>query len=398
MAVIEIELPRELPEDVCGEIAKRACYCDLSIERSHYDPAASMLQVTIGAGADGASIEAKVRKLVAKMKSQRLAVQPKTLRTRQRANGRIATGVFETLRESGDLHAEGIGTVARGGDFLALFSELDQLVERLGSHHFGASPRSYNVLIPSEWLRRAGYFASFPHSLTFAMHMGEDYERLEQFAGRHKNGEPVHFDAIEELTQPEYCLSPAVCYHAYGSLLDRGLRSEDQGLLTYSSLGRCFRYESKNLTDLDRLWEFSMREIIFVGERDRVLEARSRSMDLTWRLVEILDLDAELVTAADPFFATDFNALRYFQLSNDLKFELQLPVREDRRVACASFNYHEQFFGARFGIRTAAGDEAHTGCAAFGLERFVYACLAQLGMEESRRRIRAAESELLAVR
>jgi hypothetical protein len=395
MATFRIPLPKELPEDVCGEIAKRTCYCDHAIEGARYVKDGGDLEVVVSPNCDVTAVEVKVRKLVAKMKTERLAVQPRTLRSRSGSNAAYASDVFERLCNDEDIRTEGTGIVARGGQFLNFLSELDRFLERLAWAHFRAPVRSYPVLIPSEWLRRAGYFASFPHSLTFAMHLGEDYDRLEEFARRHKKGEPVHFNAIEELTQPEYCLSPAVCYHAYGGLMDRTLAASEGGLRTFTAVGRCFRYESKNITDLDRLWEFSMREIVFVGEGPRVLEARERSIELTWRLVELLDLHAEIATAADPFFATDFNALRYFQLSNELKFELQLPVNPERTIACASFNYHEQFFGSRFNVKTAAGEDVHTGCAAFGLERFVYACLSQLGMSESRCRLREAEAELL---
>jgi len=74
-------------------------------------------------------------------------------------------------------------------------------------------------------------------------------------------------------------------------------------------MNRCFRYESKNITELDRLWEFSMREIVFIGAKDEVLTAKAESLELVWKLIEILDLTAHIETASDPFFASDLSLI-----------------------------------------------------------------------------------------
>jgi len=44
-------------------------------------------------------------------------------------------------------------------------------------------------------------------------------------------------------------------------------------------------------------------------------------------------------------FASDFPSLRFFQLANDLKYELKVDISPDVSIACASFNYHERFSG-----------------------------------------------------
>jgi seryl-tRNA synthetase len=102
-----------------------------------------------------------------------------------------------------------------------------------------------------------------------------------------------------------------------------------------------------------------------------------------WQLVDLLDLSARIETACDPFFASDFPSLRFFQLANDLKYELKVDTAPDQSVACASFNYHERFFGTRFEIGAGDGQPAHTGCAAFGLERLLYACICQHGFKHA---------------
>ncbi len=332
------------------------------------------------------------------MQSERLVVQPKVIKQRVRENNSFFPDVYEMLCKKGDVYKEGTGVIAKGGEFLALLQAFDLFFEKLGILKYEAPPRTYNTLIPTDWLRRAGYFTSCAHSLTFAFHLVEDLDRLNAFADRHSSNKALHLESIDEIATPEYCLSPAVCYHAYGAL--EGMQFDDvqDGLKVFTAKGSCFRYESKNITDLDRLWEFSMREIIFIGEKEKVIAARKESMEIIWRLIEILDLTASIETASDPFFSTEFKSLRFFQLANELKFELNLDISEEKSIAAASFNYHENFFGSNFSITSADGSDVHTGCAAFGLERLVYAVYAQIGYENGIERLKTASQELLGER
>jgi len=48
-----------------------------------------------------------------------------------------------------------------------------------------------------------------------------------------------------------------------------------------TALGNCFRYESTNLTGLERLWDFAMREIVFVGLASCVLENRDKRVQVS---------------------------------------------------------------------------------------------------------------------
>jgi seryl-tRNA synthetase len=46
-----------------------------------------------------------------------------------------------------------------------------------------------------------------------------------------------------------------------------------------------------------------------------------------------------------------------------------------------SFNYHREHFGETWGLRSEAGDAAHTGCVAFGIDRLAVALFATHGLE-----------------
>lgn len=389
MTTIEIKLDESVASDIAEEITKKVCYLNQTIAHARLLKAEGKIQVEINDANQVESVRSGVENLIAKMKAGRARVKPEVLRQRESALKLRAARTYRGLSR------EGFGTLARDGEFLQILHRFDSLFKNIGIKHFGAVEQEYNALIPTDWLRRAGYLSSFPHSLTFAIHLREDYDMIEKFAARHRKGEELNFASLDEIANSEYCLSPAVCYHTYGVLSTLPPHQISGDLGVFTAQNRCFRYESKNIADVERLWEFSMREIVLVGKKDQVLEARSKGIELVWQLVELLDLTAWLETAVDPFFTTDFQSKRFFQLANQLKYELRLPLRENESLAVASFNYHENFFGDKFTISTTDGTQVHTGCIAFGLERFVHAVLIQLGVDSTLAGLEQAEQKFL---
>ena len=170
-----------------------------------------------------------------------------------------------------------------------------------------------------------------------------------------------------------------MCYHLYFSLADRPLPG---GQIAATAVGNCFRYEAINLVSLERLWNFTMREIIFVGPKDYVLENREKGRQLMERILEEIGLAYRVESANDPFFIGEFRKQAAFQSAFQLKFEIRarLPFR-DSTLAVGSYNYHQDFFGRSLNITLPDDSPAHTGCIAFGLERMAFAFLAQYGLE-----------------
>jgi len=111
-----------------------------------------------------------------------------------------------------------------------------------------------------------GYFHSFPHSLTFATHLHSELDNIDEFAQQAACDTEGHLDVPMDRFAPiEALLSPAVCYHLYFALADKPLPN---GQVIATAVGNCFRYESTNLNSIERLWNFTMREVIFVGAKD----------------------------------------------------------------------------------------------------------------------------------
>lgn len=239
------------------------------------------------------------------------------------------------------------------------------------------TPLQTPTLIPAPVLARCDYFRSFPQYVSFVSHLHEEYATIADFRQRHQDRDTLDEASRADLDLPDACLSPAVCYHVYHR--HAGETIPDTGT-TYDVRGRCFRFESTNLSDLRRLWEFTMRELVFVGTRDWVMAQREEAISRFIPLFDALGLPAEIRTASDPFFvAPDATAKTYFQLSSETKYEISVGLGGEERLAVGSFNYHTDFFGRAF--ETVAGETgpAHSVCVAFGMERLVHAILAHHG-------------------
>jgi seryl-tRNA synthetase len=276
--------------------------------------------------------------------------------------------------------------VALAGPALACYRAVDEMCVALGHSAFGAVDEVYPTLIPTDILGRCGYFTSFPHTVSMVTHLVEDFDLIEEFRQANAKAPPLTVPRREALVTPEACLSPAVCYHCYQAIEGRTLPERGH---VVTSVGRCFRYESKNITGLDRLWDFTMREIIFVGTEQMVSARRQEAIEHAKAQMELWDLDCSIEGANDPFFSAAYATKTYYQVRSDLKYELRLAVEpgadgEARSIASASFNLHENFFGKTFTITAADGQPAFTGCAAWGIERWVLAAFTQHGFEPAR--------------
>jgi seryl-tRNA synthetase len=244
---------------------------------------------------------------------------------------------------------------------------------------FGAAPYRFPSLIPAKSLERVGYFRAFPHSLSFVTHLREDLDAIDNFAQHAACDEHGLNTPVDSFAKIQALLSPAVCYHLYFALADKPLPG---GKLAATAVGNCFRYESVNLASLERLWNFTMREVIFVGPKDFVLQNRETGRERMRGFFEEIGLAYRVESANDPFFIGEFKKQAAFQSAFQLKFEIRagLPFKQST-LAVGSYNYHQDFFGRSLNITLPDGSPAHTGCIAFGLERMAFAFLSQYGLD-----------------
>lgn len=217
----------------------------------------------------------------------------------------------------------------------------------------GATEETFPAEIPLATLGRAGFTTAFPEKLVFTGKRGDESAR-----------------------------PPAVCYHHYPCVSDGTLEG---GESIVTAIGRCYRneFDPNSPHPVERLAAFTMREIIAVGDAALIEKLRNELMVRVRLWLNELALRGHIEVASDPFFTSEGRGRMLMQQMLPLKYELRLDVGPaGRSVAAASFNNHERHFGRAFSILLPSGEHAHSGCVAFGWERWVIAFVNQHGPDE----------------
>ncbi len=339
------------------------------------------IDLSLRQGADPDEVARKLRFVVENDVLGQLPYEPKVVWRQEATQG--PHDVFEELVARGVASNAGEGQVALGQPVLALMDYLDTRFRALALERFDAREFRYPTLIPTAVMRRCGYFQSFPHLMMFVSRLHGDVDTYRGFMDAEASQEDLTERLRSDSADFNYCLPPTMCFHTYHQLSDKRLQSPS---LAVTSRGRSFRHESRYRRSLERLWDFTIREIVFLGPLNFVLESRTRLMHLTFELATALRLGGYCEVATDPFFVNSGAADRVWsQQLLELKYELRMPLDATRDVAVCSFNFHERFFGESFAIQPPQGAEAiYTACAGYGLERFTYAFLCQHGLDPAR--------------
>lgn len=286
---------------------------------------------------------------------------------------------FQSLVESGQLVMVAEGQYLIQGDFLDLMKGLDKIALEIAAE-LGAVEQEYPTFVPVELLRDINYFRDFPHHIIVGTALAEDREALGRFAQAHDSTKKDYDSLSVEgmLEKVKMVAAPSVCYTCYYSLRNREIR----GNMVITAKNRCSRNEPQGYGSLRRLKNFTMREIIFLGEREFVLRQRQKMLDATRELMTSLGMAGKIQSAHDPFFTNDAAYKAIFQESFRLKYEWLAYLPFDKQyLAICSVNLHNDSFGKAFGIRLAGGDVAQSACVGFGLERWAYAVLSQFGFD-----------------
>lgn len=373
-----------IPAHLTKEVQSKLAYVDERINHVEVSESGDLIRIVLNVPiaaenqAERLRLEEKIQRVVLSMVKG--AIKPKVQVLEDFLDRPVPYNLdpMQSLLESGEVNQESVGVFTLGPLLTRLVDYFEGLFLELADS-FGAVPYRFPTLIPAHYLERVNYFRAFPHSLSFVTHLREDLDAIDDFSQHAACDEHGLVTPLDSFSPIQNLLSPAVCYHLYFALADKAL---PDGRLIATAVGNCFRYEAINLLSLERLWNFTMREVIFVGSKDFVLENRELARQRMSKVLGKLGLAYRVESANDPFFIGEFRKQAAFQSAFQLKFEIRarLPFK-DSTLAVGSYNYHQDFFGRSLNISLPDGSPVHTGCVAFGLERIAYAFLAQFGLD-----------------
>jgi seryl-tRNA synthetase len=374
-----IRIAVEIPAALHRDIEQGVYYCSESILGSRVDRSnGAALDLDLSDEADRDEIERTVLRWVEQTIASSLAFEDRTVS--EWGDARPFRASPEDVSSSRELRPMGEGLVAYGPRLTRALRCVVDVCEQL-SQAVGAEPFTLPAVATVEQLHQCDYLRQFPQQLSFVTHLREDHTVIDTFAADCR--EASRADACQPRSGAVHpfgrLLRPAVCYHVY-PYFEGDTISTDPYLVC--AHGDCFRYESRNTTGLDRLFDFRMYEVVALGTEEGIRRWRE---DMMSRVVEIfsgLGLPGRVKTSNDPFFVSGSVMKSTFQRAYDLKYELEVPFpNREGNLAVASFNAHQEFFGRRFDIKLADGAVANTGCTALGVDRILAALLVHHGLE-----------------
>ena len=213
------------------------------------------------------------------------------------------------------------------------------------------------------FLRYAARYRALPVDLPSLIGAGELETAGYLPKDAHQVGRISTFDSADHAA----CLSPAGCLPLY-PMLARAKSPLPPSAFT--AMCRVFRYEGGRFDQEDpcaRLWEFRVREIIFLDGEVNCRTRRAEFIDFMSLILKHLDISFEICTAADMFISPEYAKQTFFQLLKGTKIECRI-VSEGGSISVASFNDHAGHFVSKFNIPTKS-DGLGTFCVGFGMER-----------------------------
>jgi len=382
---LSLPLPKVVDDELASEIEKESVFVSPHLDRIIVEADRQTATLYIAGPAHVNEALDKAKRYLAVMANRVSGFDVKVfLQTTRKDEKPYVPNVNAELVERGWLYDYGKGQVAYSGPVLKLARHVNEQAGVLYEKHFSAVDGHFPAFVDAETLHKCGYFDSHPNAVTFVGNVLEDFDALEEFRAANACSEGAILPPREHIHMGGMCLNPAACFPAYPTFAGKTI--SDGHVVSW--LGRVFRYESRNISGLDRLFEFNVREIVFLGNEDYVRDCRQKAIPLIGELAKHFDLDMTLQTATDPFFATVAAAKKFWQQSQEVKNEILIPILDaegkEKLLACGSVNLHGDFFGQKFDIKSADGVEAYTGCIGLGIERWVLACFTQHGFDPNR--------------
>lgn len=252
--------------------------------------------------------------------------------------------------------------------YICLFGAETEMLNNLDQKlkEFIKGKKSIEVHIPSlisgEVLEKCGYFETFPQNLSAVCSLKSEGKTIWNRRNITTNDLTIH----------DYYLTPAACVHIY-PMLEKKCEIET----CYTTLEAVYRYENGQFQDPERMWEFTVREFVFVGPSKYVIEMLDFMKNRAIQLAKEYFPEAVIEAAYDNFYPSTQNKIKTkMQMANHMKDELVVNYN-NRRIAIASFNYHKFHFSKPF--KFDKNSSIVTGCVGFGLERWLL-CMFERGI------------------
>ncbi|SDM33421.1 tRNA synthetase class II core domain (G, H, P, S and T) [Paenibacillus sp. OK060] len=349
---ISLEVPGKLFDKV-DILIDRILYLSESVSGLTYDSDKKVIELHLDSEIDGdriSSLRDSFQTLCIELENVR-SIKERVVKTnlpQSKDHSRKPNG--NTVNDS-TMHESGI----------LLKEKLDQTFLKIAKKN-GAQMREYPSILTKDNMLKNQYHVHFPQNIFGVASVPHNIDAIKTF--RLKAKEERYNDALEFKGE---VLQPCICYHCYEELQGQILTKEK----ALTGRGECYRHEVKWREDKFRKSQFTMREIVFIGDEEHVINMRNDIMNVVWNLFESIGLKGRIATATDPFFfSQDLKTKGTYQMMSNAKYELIVTTSTGKEVSIASFNYCNDMLCSKYNIKDVNGQPLHSGCIAFGTDRW----------------------------
>ncbi|MEM7751707.1 MAG: hypothetical protein AAF346_25890, partial [Pseudomonadota bacterium] len=256
-ATVELLLPREISDETAGDIEKESVYVSPEIERIVVNSDRTHATVLLRSSEATDEVIDKATRYLEVMAKHLSGFDVKVLfKTERQDQGDYIQNAHQGLVDRGWVHDYGKGQVAYTGPVLSLARFVNDEAAKLYAQVFATEDAHFPAFIDHETLHKCGYIESHPNAVSHVASMVEDFDKLEAYRLANSCGAGPAMPPETDIHHAGMCLNPAACLPAYPTLEGRKIGPEGHII---SWLGRVFRYESRNISGLDRLYEFNVR-------------------------------------------------------------------------------------------------------------------------------------------
>jgi hypothetical protein len=316
-----------------------------------------------------------IKKSCVKLIKLTLSSNPKNVIFYQRSDKKYFKNPVIELKKKKQITKIAEGIFQYQGEFLKIFRATNKYFFDLAINKYKAIDQENPVLWPLDLYNKINYFSDFPQQILMISGLKKNYKNYKFFS--RKYGGKKKFKNIKlsnHFRNSEYGLQPAVCDNCYYAL--QNLKFYKNTI--YTTYNKVFRDEKSNFDNLDRLISFSVRDIMFVGDKKFVLKIRDELIKSIKKFFSISKLNCTIEVANDPFFISNVEK-KIYQDALDLKYEIlaDIPFLK-KKIAVGSINFHLNIFGKAFKISN-KGKSIFSGCIGIGFERLLLALYSQHG-------------------
>lgn len=242
---------------------------------------------------------------------------------------------YDEIYNSDIVHKFENGQIALINQAKKLFEFFDNSFVEI-ARSYGAVEKIYPTLLPISDYQETGYFKTSPQYSIFCCSPHEDIDLLIDI-----NKKVSDKEIQPSLCEPTFGLSPSACFHTY--IEYRNKKLDNNTVVTFNQ--NVFRNEGRFCwDDYGRLMDYHVREIVLIGTEKFVAETRTAILDEARKFIEKVGLGGEISTASDPFVIPTMQKYKKLQMQEKSKYELKLFCSEEKKLACASFNFHGESF------------------------------------------------------